>query len=288
MSLSISLHNKALIVSLNISQWTGRKFDKTATDTVANEHGNDRESGNYTKKLLPGAKELAEVSRLANSIRTFFYENTLPWASDGARIIKSTAWLDFMKNFNVKKGQFDHAVAEFIREYPALREQARAKLGDLFRETEYPTVARLQNSFSCNVAIMPVPAVEDFRVSISDSEKDTFIKSIQDVQQNAMREVWTRLHDVVSRAAGTLAQSRDGGKPAIFRDTLIGNISELCTLLPNLNVMDDPNLEKMRVEIEKLVAGISLEDCRKNSDTRVQASHALDDIASKMSAYMGS
>lgn len=281
------LANKALVVSLNISQWTGRKFDKTATETVVTEHKTEREAGNYTKKLLPGAKELAEISRLASSIRLFFYENTLPWASDGARIIKSTAYMDFTKAFRKRKAEFDHAVTEFIREYPALRDQARSKLGELFRETEYPTAARLENAFSCDVSFMPVPSVDDFRVEILDSEKDEFLKRMAEVETNAMRECWTRLHDVVSRAASTLASQRSDGKPAIFRDSLIENIQELCGLLPKLNVTDDPALEAMRVEVERIAAGISPDDCRKSVDARTEAARKLDDITSKMSVFMG-
>lgn len=279
----MALANKALIVSLNISQWTGRKHDRVATQTVETEHKTQEHVGNYHKKLLPGAVELAEIGRLASQIRAYFYENTLPWFSDGSRIIKSTAYLDFTKEFRKQKGEFDTAVDRFLTEYPQLRDDARAKLGQLFRETEYPTVARLRGAFACDISFMPVPSVDDFRVEVLDSEKDAFIKRMDEIETNAMRECWTRLHDVVSKAANRLAEP-----DYKIRESLIDNINEICGLLPRLNVMDDPELEKMRIEVEKVTASISTDDCRKNQDARTVAAKQLDDITSKMSAFMGS
>jgi hypothetical protein len=278
----MSLANKALIVNLTISQWTGRKFDRDATGTVQTTYATQGKVGQYTKKLLPGAKELEEISRIASSIRQFLYSETLPWAADGARILSSKNYLDFVREFAKRKGEYDHAVAEFLREYPNLRDHARAKLGSLFKETEYPTAAQLAGSFVCEIQFYPMPDVGDFRVEILDSEKQAFLERMRKVESNAMRECWTRLHDVVATAAARLSEPG-----AIFRDSLIENIGKICELLPKLNVTDDPQLETMRQSVEKIVSGISPEDCRKNQDARTVAARALDDITAKMGAYMG-
>src|SRR5206468_11429120 len=128
------------------------KKDKDATDTVETEYRTQGKVGNYTKKLLPGAIELKEVERLAGSLRKFFYEQTLPWYSDGSRILSSKNYIDFTREFAKRKGEFDGAVQTFIQNYPDLRERAKQTLGNLFRETEYPTVAKLQNSFACDIS----------------------------------------------------------------------------------------------------------------------------------------
>jgi hypothetical protein len=276
------LANKAVMVNLNISQWTGRKHDRIATETVETEHKTNGKVGNYHKKLLPGAEELAEIGTLATRIRAYVYENTLPWCTDGARIIKATAILDFTNEFRKLKGEFDNAVSRFIVQYPDLRDQARAKLGTLFRETEYPTVQRLEKAFACDVSLMPVPCVDDFRVEIDAVEKAAFEKRMAEVEANAKRECWTRLYDVVSKAANRLSDPEYK-----IRESLIENVNDICGLLPNLNVMDDPELERMRQEVEKITASISTDDCRKNQAARDVAAKQLDDITSKMSAFMG-
>ncbi len=95
-------------------------------------------------------------------------------------------------------------------------------------------------------------------------------------------EVWTRLHSVVSRAVEKLKEPN-----GIFRDSLIENISDLCGLLPRLNVTDCPDLERARIEIEKIAGSISPEVCRENSAERAAAADSLSEITEKMSVFMG-
>src|SRR5437773_536002 len=105
----MSLSNKAILVNLSISQWVGRRIEKSAKETVETAHTTDKRVGNYTKKLLPGAKELEEIQRLAGAIRVFFYTNTAPWLNDGSRIISSKHYMEFTAEFRQMKGVLDRA-----------------------------------------------------------------------------------------------------------------------------------------------------------------------------------
>lgn len=278
----MSLTKKALLANLKISQWTGRKLDKRANDTVETSYSTQSRVGNYTKKLLPGARELETVQKLASAIRAFFYEQSLPWYSDGSRIVAAQNYMDFTNEFRQRKNEFDNAVKDFIAEYPVLKEIARQKLGDLFLESEYPNASDLECTFSCEITFMPIPDVSDFRVNILDSEKDIFLKNMARIEKDAAHECWNRLHNVVSKAALRISDPK-----AVFRDSLIENIYEMCDLLPKLNVTDDPNLEKMRQEVEKTIAGISANDCRNIKTARQDAAQSLSSVMSKMSAFMG-
>ena len=276
------LASKALLTTLNISQWTGYKYDKRATTTVEASFATQAAVGNYNKKLLPGAVELEEVRRVASSIRAFFYEQTLPWFADGTRIISSKNYMSFVAEFRTRKQQFDRALNDFLTVYPKLRREAEVKLGDLFNAKEYPTESQLRRAFSCDIAFMPLPDVADFRTEIAESEKEAFVQRMQDVEAEAMKDCWNRLHEVVSKAAERLQEPE-----AKFRDSLIENIQDICSLLPRLNITDDPKLEAMRKDVEKLAAGISPKDVRTNSVARANAARKLDEITNKMSAFMG-
>lgn len=275
------LSNKALLVSLNISQCVFRKLDKRATETVVQTHATEHAVGNYTKKLLPGAKELDNIQRIAGNIRVFFYEQTLPWCADGSRIISSKNFLDFTSAFHSKRVEFEQAVAEFINAYPTLKEQARAKLGDLFNPLDYPSELYLKNMFNCQVNFMPMPDVADFRVEITDQERDTFLKTMHTVESNALKECYQRMHDLVSKAALKLQEP-----DAIIRESLIGNIQDLCSLMPKLNVNDDADLEATRVEVENIVKGISVAEVREIGVKRNEAATALSNAMSKMNSFM--
>lgn len=278
----MSISSKALLVNMRISQWIGRRIDKRATSTVETTHLTDSRVGNYTKKLLPGAKELDNIQRLAGAARVFFYSQTLPWCADGSRIISSKNYLDFVNAFRSKKTEFDQAVESFLTQYPMLKEEAKAKLGDLFTENDYPSEMYLRQSFNCDITFMPVPDIGDFRVELSSQERDAFIQSMKDVEKTALQDCYKRLHEVVSKAATKL-----NDPDAVFRDSLINNIRDICTLMPKLNITDDTQLDGMRIDIEKIINSVSPDAVREIGTTRYNVAKQLSDITSKMSSFMG-
>lgn len=280
--MSNTLSSKALLAILNIRQWTGRRHDRRATDTVEIAHNSDRNVGNYTKKLLPSAKELEEIQKQAGYLRQFFYRETLPWYADGSRILSSKNYLDFTTAFRIRKAEFDNAVQEFLNAYPILKEQAKHKLGQLYQENEYPTASYLTAAFGCEISFMPIPDVDDFRVNLIDEEKQAFEKRMRETENKAMMECWQRLHGAVSHAV-TRLQDTDSQ----VRESLIDNIKEICIVLPKLNFSDDPKLEQMRNEVEKVAASIDLGACRSSVITRTRAATELDQIIGKMSSFMG-
>jgi hypothetical protein len=277
------LSNNALLVYLSISRWTGRKQDRKANETVKNAHDvKARDAVNTTKALLPTSSELKAVNHVAGQIRTFFYENTVPWQHGGMFMIRSTQFMDFMQEFNALKTKFETAVNDFVEVYPQLREAAKSQLGTLFNELDYPHPDLIKSAYGCHVQVFPVPDVGDFRIDLGDAEKQAFMDNLRQVEANATRTAWAELHEVVKNAAEKLSQP-----DAIFRDTLISNITEMCRILPRLNIMDDPTLEAARVEVEQIANKLSPDVCRDNATEREQAATKLKQLTEKMGAFMG-
>lgn len=276
------LKKKALLVSVGISQWVGRKLDKRATGTVEVTHATQKSVGNYTKKLLPGSHELNKIQSVAGNIRKFYYKNTLPWMTDGARIVSAKYYLEFIVEFGKMKAEFQSAVNDFLLVYPRLQSEARAKLGDLYSDLDYPREERLTKLFACNVTFMPMSDGEDFRTEILDSEKENYLKKMRETDEAGLRECWTRLHAVITRATDTLSVP-----DAIFRDTLLENIQEMCELLPRLNINDDPDLEAARQRVMVVASEHSPEACRNSVLVREDAARKLKDIQNSMGAFMG-
>lgn len=278
----MGLKENALLIGLNITQWVGRKLDRKASAVVEMAHATDQRVGNYTKRLLPGAHELESIQALASSLRKFYYENTLPWAVDGMRIISSQNYVQFTSDFRARKAEFERAVDAFLVEYPRLRENAKQKLGGLFNDSEYPEVERLRRKFSCEISIAPIPDVNDFRVEISDAEKKIFLESQARVESDALGECYSRLFEVVSKAAERL-----NDPTARFQESLIGNINDLVDFLPSLNPIHDPKLEELRNQVKSVISKVSAESIRASTTTRAETAKALNDISDRMGAFMG-
>jgi hypothetical protein len=274
------LGNRAMLVAVNISQWTGRKTDKKATSTVEVSHATKGKVGNYTKKLLPGAPELERVSRIASSIRKWVYCQTLPWLADGTRILSNRNYSEFNTEFRKRQMEFEQAVSEFLNSYEGLKTDARGKLGQLFNEGEYLSDSRLRNRFHCEVTYLPLPSSTDFRIEVDPAQKSDLERKIREVETKAIAEVWNRLFEVVTTAKEKLSDPK-----ATFRESLFGNIREVCELLPKLNVTDDPNLESAR---QKLVTALDQMDpdlCRKDANERQSARDQLNGILNAMGAF---
>ena len=164
--------------------------------------------------------------------------------------------------------------------------QAERDLNGLFSRKDYPDPVSLRDKFNFSVSVNPVPDSDDFRVSLSDDEVDQIKADIEarvkDSISSAMRDAWDRLYQAIKHMTEKLNDPK-----AIFRDSLVKNITDLCDLLPRLNLTGDPNLEKITTEARAALGALDPEDLRRYELERKVAADKAGDILSKMSSYMG-
>lgn len=281
----MSLENRAMIAVLSMGQWSARKMDKRETAAVAAKHGTAIEVGSYWKSVLPFTKSLDDIHKKSGAIRTFHYANTAEWGIEGQRIFKSSHFLTYGAGMRTHLAERARLVRAFLPQYPHLQQLARNTLNGMYNDDDYPSPDEVERKFHAKVSYMPVATAGDWRVELADSEMDELrMQLTADIQEScgvAMKDVWQRLYKVVKHAADTLADPKAKG----WKDTLILNPLELCKLLPNLNLTDDPNLEAMRNEVEGVFAAHSIEAIRQPGVTRNETVAKLADVMSKMGAF---
>lgn len=281
----MNLSDKALLVQLNISQWTARKYDKRVTQQVADQNNTSLAAGRYNKSLLPMNDYLAQVHQKASAIRQRYYTNTLPWGIEGTQMLPSANYLSFMTEFRKEKGEWETLVNMFVDNYDILKLDAKRVLGSLYNEADYPDTHTIADKFRMDMAVFPVPST-DFRVALSEGEvarlQSDIEARLQHASSSALKDVWQRLFDRVQHMAEKLADPS-----AIFRDSMVENARELCALLPRLNFADDPNLERMRLQVEGRLASHHPDALRNDPDLRRNAALEAKQIMDKMSVFMG-
>lgn len=279
----MSLTNRAMLVSLSISQWSARKLDKRETEEVARRHGTATEVARVNKSLLPFAGPLDAIHKKTGEIRNMFYSMSLPWRH-GVQIIKADAYMPFVTTMRREIATWRQLVDTFVQQYPQLREDAKLLLNGLYREEDYPDPSRIAGMFAIDVAFSPVPDAEDWRVSLGDDEIERLRSEITDQVQaasgHAMREAWRRIYEVVERTHERLKHPDN-----IFRDSLVENAADLCRVLPGLNITDDPNLESMRQRLEGSLCVRTPEQLRTDLTARQQVADEMADILAKMGAF---
>lgn len=281
-----------VVVDLNISTWTGRKLDKRVSDEIDSAKGTKVRAGNYNKHLLAGTEKLERIQKLVGTIRTWHYQQTVPWSDGGSRLLPMANFFDYQASLNSFKDQFDRAVDAFIGEYPELVSSAAFQLGALFDRGEYPEAETLRDKFRFRYAFCPLPKASDFRVQAGEGFKQQLASQYEEYFNNklndAMQDIWARLHETLTHMSAKLAdltvprETKTGEKiyAQIFRDSLVGNATELCGLLSKLNITNDPKLEDARRKLEVAIAGVDAKTLRDSDSVRHDVKKKVDDILS--------
>lgn len=280
-----NVSSRAMLVSLNVSSWSARKFDKRVTNDVAAENGATAKAGRYNKDLLAGAETHKAVTTAAGAARRTHYTHTLPWADDGWRLLPTANYQAYVDAMRAARTTFDAAVDELVSNYEDLRDNARRELGALYNASEYPKVGAVREKFGWAIEFSPVPSVGDIRVSLPADEVASIEARVESrvvaATKDAMADAWSRLHEAVGRIVK--ASTEDG----VVRGNLIEHARETAELLGRLNVAGDANLDAMRDRVLRDLATVNVEDLRENDTVRSETKAKAESILSAMSAFFG-
>ena len=278
----------ALLVELNVSQWTARKLDRSTTDElVSNKHAQAKGAARVNKNLFAGRSELEVVGQHVTETRSFVYDNTLPWSDSGIRLLPSTKFMDFNAKLQQAEDKFYGLVTEFVTVYPSLITAQAMALGDMFNRNDYPQPTDIEHRFNFNVNYMPVPASGDFRVDIGNDAQEELRKKLSSLADErveyAMKDIKSRLLEHLKRMSDRLSIDYVSGeaKPRKFHDSLLDGAHDLCDLASSLNIINDPQLDDARKALKKAIGGIDVKDLRKDVGARNDVKTQVDDILSK-------
>lgn len=273
----------AAIVELNVSTWTARKLDRTASKEVKiNKGAFSDDAARVNKNLLAGMNNLKRVTDFVAITRNDFYRLTLPWSDSGQRLVPMMQFFELKQWINDQEATFNQLVSEFLRDYPTLISAQAFQLGALFDRNEFPDVEDIATKFRFKVGFLPLPSTGDFRIDapnevVADMQKEyeaMYNERIAQVNQ----DLWTRLHDTLKHMSDRLGYDSTG-KAKIFRDTMVENAVELCDMLKRLNVTNDPKLEKARAGLESALLGIDASEIRAEG-ARDEVKHKVDTVIS--------
>jgi hypothetical protein len=264
----------ALLVSLTIRQYSGRKKDSTTQAEViaAKQSGSSRAATVY-KSLFADCTELEAITKFSANVRKRHYERTLPWRDGGARLLPVTALLDYQTEIAEARTQFEVLVQAFLDKYDTLVAAAAFRLGTLFDRAEYPLRDKILRQFAFEVDYSPLPTSGDFRVDVENTVQaklqQQYDERMQEQVAQAQRDAWLRTYEVLRRFQDRL-QLEDDGSRRTFRETMITNAKELCDSLTHLNITKDPDLEAARAQLAGIVSDLNPVELRKEESVRLQ------------------
>ncbi len=275
-----------MLASLHIRMWSATRTDKTVTAEVAKQHAvSQKRAGHYRKHAIDVETPTYKAVKSAlGDLRRRHYHWTLPWGEDGARILPAAHFEKYSADLRGLRARFEAAVADFVADYPALKAKAQSELNGLYSDTDYPR--NIAGKFSVDVGILPLPEAQDFRVDLPNDAVQQIRSGIEAEMQRtatlAMRDPYERLYDHIQRMVERL-----GNPENAFRDTLVTGLADLCTLLPGLNITNDPRLDDLRKRAEQMVAGIDAQTLRDKPAVRASVAKQAEAIQDMMATFMG-
>jgi hypothetical protein len=260
----------AMLVELRISSWTARKRDVETTVEVNTSKEADQDSGSVYKYLMAGSDHLKKIEKYAAKCRAWHATQTLPWMK-GVGLLPMENFFKYREQLGTMEANYFALVDAFIAAYPQLKSDQAFKLGKWYKADEFPDVETLPRRFKFEYNFLPVPESGDFRIKCEERVKadlaDRYERMYSTKLNDAMRDLWGRLHTHLSHMIDRLSDKEDGERK-IFRDSLIENGVALCDMLTRLNVTNDPQLEEARRMLERAIANTDIEDLRKHESSR--------------------
>lgn len=286
MSRHNAIQSRAMLASLHVSKWGATHTDKKITEEVAIKHRvNAKRAGHYRKHAIDTEDSTYKaVGAAISALRTRHAYWTLPWGENGSRILPAANFSDYSTDMRVLRAEMDVAVANFVAEYPKLKQKARNELGTIYDESDYPQ--DIERKFGCEVSIMPLPDANDFRVDLPDEAIDdirqNITRELQRTMGDAMREPYSRLFDHIHRIV-----EKFGNPDAIFQTSTIDGLRDLCGVLERLNITNDPQLEEFRQRACTMIEGVDAKTIREMPEKRRDVAAEAAQIESDMAAFMG-
>lgn len=278
------LHKKAMTVRFKISRWTSHKYDKVASEAVKDMYEMKGEGGRYNKTLTEN-EQIQNINKFIAKMYARHYELTLPYLDGGLRLISCKGYPKYIEEFQGFKDELLTMVEQI--DYEKMIEEARLALGKRFDATDYPASKDdLKLRYKVDIRFLPLPETKDIQRidGIVDEELKkielSVEESIKETQVVVMHELWNRLYTVINHMVEKLDES-----DKIFRDSLIGNVANLCDLLPDLNITEDQDLEKMRREVEQRLL-VDPKLLRGDDEVRKMTYESAKDILSAMQGFI--
>ena len=280
-----TLASSAMLVEVNISQWTARKKDDQATKTVIAAYNAKQGVGGFHKKLLADNQNLKAIAQHVTAIRDTHARMTMPWSNSGLRLLPTAQYFKYNQVLTDMQNEFERLVKEFLNEYEDAVIDVQIALGDLFSRDEYPSVDEIVRKFRFTISYMPLPDAGDFRVDIGNEAlnevKEQYNKFYTEQYGRAMNDVWTRLHKYLKKMSERLDYTT-GEDKKIFRDTLVSNVTEMIELLRVCNVTNSSQMSAMADRLEEAMSGVTPDALREDDYFRAETKAAVDKAIAKL------
>ena len=289
-SSSASLRLRATMAAVRISfTWFGVRKTLSpqqkaeAADTFGDE-GNYLSAG---KKLLDTSHPAFRAVTAVRSRAVAFWRGiSLPYPEPGIRLIRQDDIAVFDVQLTSLRAELAEAVEQLDEHFNELKQAARRRLGRLFNAADYPDsllgLFKIEHDFP---SVEPPDYLRELSPELFRQEQSRVAARFNEALQLAEQAFTEELSKLVSHLTERLSGAEDG-KPKVFRDSAVENMSEFFERFRHLNVRSNEQLDQLVEQAQRVVRGVEPQALRDNASLRQQVAAQLAGVESALDGLL--
>ena len=270
-----------------------RWFGTTKTLTTA-QKSQAAESFGAQGKAISAAKRLIDtkddryrvLTSIKSTITRYWKDSSLAFPEPGIRLIRQDRIDEFDDKLRSYRDELDSAVASLDNQFSTLKQAARVRLGSLFNLSDYP--ASLADEFAVEWDFPNVEAPDYLRrlnPEVYQQQAQLVSQRFEETVAMAEQAFIDELDQLVNHLAERLSGD-DDGRPKIFRDSSLTNLTAFFQKFRDLNVSSNQQLDDLVERCQQLVSGVAPQTLRDNDSLRNSLSSNLASVQSSLDQLM--
>ena len=211
---------------------------------------------------------------------------SLPYPEPGIRLIRQDDVPVFDVQLTSLRAELEEAVAALDDHYGELRAAARERLGRLYNPADYPD--SLVGLFKVEHDFASVEAPEYLRElspELFRQEQARVTARFEEAVRLAEEAFLGEFAKLVGHLTERLSGGEDG-KPKVFRDSAVENMSEFFSRFRSLNVRSSAELDELVEQAQRVVRGVEPQQLRDNATLRQQVAAQLSGVQATLDGLL--
>jgi hypothetical protein len=226
------------------------------------------------------------VSGARGRMLSYWKGISLPYPEAGIRLIRQDDIGAFNVQMTTLKAELQEAVSQLNEHYAELQSAARERLGRLFNSADYPE--SLNGLFAVEwdfPSVEPPEYLRQLSPELYRQESQRIAARFDEAIRLAEETFTAELAKLVSHLTERLSGQEDG-KPKIFRDSAVENLSEFIQRFRALNVGSSEQLEQLVNQVQNVVRGVEPQQLRDMQSLRQQVATQLSGVQATLDGLM--
>jgi hypothetical protein len=226
------------------------------------------------------------VTAIRGRVQSVWRGMTLPYPEAGIRLLRRDQIERFDAQMTDLRAELAEQVANLDAHFAELKAAAQRRLGQLFNPADYPE--SLLGLFGMEwefPAVEPPSYLQQLSPELYEQERQRVAARFDEAVRLAEQAFAEELSRLVAHLTERLSGAEDG-KPKVFRDSVVKNLSEFFERFRSLNIRSNEDLDSLVAQAQSVVRGVAPQTLRDDGSLRNRVAGQLSNVQASLDGWM--